>query len=75
MSDKQNENNKLAKKLVEINFEDRRDMQYLAIKKWNAGIVTGTEAIEEILDLEKIIYIDINILRQAKGRKPSKGKP
>lgn len=67
MSDEQNKNKELAKKLVEINFEDRRQLQYCAMKKWDMGYSTGVEAIEEILMCEKVITIDIETLRRARN--------
>jgi hypothetical protein len=67
MSDEQNKNTELAKKLVEISLEDRRQLQYCAMKKWDSGLLTGVQAIEEILSLEKIIKIDIDHLRRARG--------
>lgn len=69
MPDSKDKDNELAKKLVAINLEDRRHLQYLSMKKWNAGLLTGSEVIEEILDLEKIIQIDITTLRRARGGK------
>ena len=77
MSDEQNKNKELAKKLVDINIEDRRQLQYCAMKKWDAGLSTGMEAIEEILNLEKIITIDIATLRRARNgqvHKPEVGE-
>jgi len=59
----------LAKELVAINLEERKYLQYLSMKKWNAGLLTGVEAITEILDLEKIVQIDITTLRRARGGK------
>jgi len=67
MSNEQNKNKELAKKLVEINLEDRRQLQYCAMKKWDAGLSTGMEAIDEILELERIITIDIGALRRARN--------
>ena len=67
MSDKQDKNKELAKKLVDINLEERRQLQYCSLKKWDAGYLTGLEAVEEILMYEKIINIDIGTLRRAKG--------
>jgi hypothetical protein len=77
MSDEQNKNKELAKKLVEINLEDRRQLQYCAMKKWDAGLSTGMEAIDEILELERVIHIDIGTLRRARNgqvHKPQVGK-
>jgi hypothetical protein len=67
MSDEQNKNKELAKKLVDINLEDRRQLQYCALKQWDAGYLTGIEAIEEILALEKFIRIDVDTLRRARN--------
>ena len=69
MSDNKNKTSKLAKELVKISQEERRQLQYLALKKWDAGHLTGLETIEEILDLEKIIKIDINKIREARNGK------
>ena len=69
MSDDENKNRELAKELVAINLEERKYLQYLSMKKWNAGLLTGVEAITEILDLEKIVQIDITTLRRARGGK------
>jgi len=67
MPDKKDKGSKLAKKLVAINHEDRRQMQYMTMKEWDAGLITGVEAIEAIVDLEKIINVDIATLRNAKA--------
>ena len=75
MSDDKNKNRELAKKLVEINFEDRRQLQYLSMKKWDAGYLTGVEAIDEILSFEKLITIDIATLRAARNPQEIKKKP
>lgn len=77
MSNEQDKNKELAKKLVEINFEDRRQLQYCAMKKWDAGLITGMEAIDEILELDRIIRIDINTLKRARNgqvHQPQVGK-
>lgn len=77
MSDSENKNKELAKKLVDINLEDRRQLQYCAMKKWDQGLLTGIEAIEEILMYEKLIMIDIETLRRARGgqiQKPQNGQ-
>lgn len=77
MSDSENKNKELAKKLVDINLEDRRQLQYCAMKKWDQGFLTGIEAIEEILMYEKLITIDIETLRRARGgqvQKPQNGQ-
>ena len=70
MSDGNDKNKELAKKLVSINLEDRRQIQYMTLKEWDAGYLTGLEAIEKIVSLEKIIHIDIQTLKRAR----SKGK-
>lgn len=75
MSDKQDKNRELAKKLVDINFEDRRQLQYMSMKKWDAGRITGVEAIDEILAYEKLITIDIETLRAARNPQEIKEKP
>ena len=67
MSDGNDKNKELAKKLVSINLEDRRQLQYMTLKEWDAGYLTGVEAIEKITSLEKIIDIDIETLRKARG--------
>ena len=67
MSDDKNKNKELAKKLVDINHEDRRTLQYMTMKEWDLGYLTGTEAIERILDLERIIHVDLDVLRRAKS--------
>ena len=68
MSDNENKNKELAKKLVDINLEDRRQLQYLSMKKWDRGILTGLEAVEEILMDERMLTIDIVTLRAARGQ-------
>ncbi len=67
MSDGENKNKELAKKLVDINFEDRRQLQYVTLKEWDLGYITGVEAIERILELDKIITVDIEVLRRARS--------
>ena len=74
MADKENKNKELAKKLVAINHEDRRQMQYMTMKEWDAGLITGMEAIDSIVNLEKIINIDVQTLRRAKAGQVNKKK-
>lgn len=67
MSDNENKNKELAKKLVAVNLEDRRELQYCTMKQWDLGYLTGIEAIEQILAYEKLITIDIETLRRARN--------
>lgn len=70
MSNEQDKNKKaLAKKLVEINLEDRRQIQYMYMKEWDLGVLTGSEAIQKIVDAERVIFIDAATIKRARGKK------
>ena len=43
--------------------EKRRELQHQVLKDWDKGSLTARECIERILDLEKIIVLDKNILQ------------
>ena len=51
--------NKLAKTIVENTIEQRRELQYKELKKWDAGQITGLEAIENILEIDKIVFFNL----------------
>ena len=51
--------NKLAKTIVENTIEQRRELQFKELKKWDAGQTTGLEAIENILEIDKIIFFNL----------------
>ena len=51
--------NKLAKTIVENTIEQRRELQYKELKKWDSGQITGLEAIENILEIDKIIFFNL----------------
>lgn len=46
-----------AKKIQEFSLEERRNRQYHILKLWDAGRLNGRACIEQILDLEKMIYL------------------
>ena len=51
------------KKIIDAATQDRRRQQYEELKKWDMGVTTGLQCIENIIELEKIIFIG-NKLRQ-----------
>ena len=67
MSNDENKKKNLAKKMTELSYETRRDVQYSVLKQWDRGYITGNQAIEEIVGLEKLIYIDVNYLARARS--------
>ena len=40
------------------------------LKEWDAGLITGVECIQQIVDAEKVIHIDLATLRRARSGKP-----
>lgn len=59
---------KLAKVVVDKALEHRRDMQFDILELWGDGRITGTECIERILELEKIVPVDFKAARKARGK-------
>ena len=55
MSDK----SKLVKTIVDNTIEKRRDLQFEEMKRWDSGKITGIEAIENILQIEKLIFFNM----------------
>lgn len=51
------DNKEVAKRIADEAFEIRRELQYQAMLDWDAGLMTGTEAIEKITNEERVIYI------------------
>ena len=51
------DNKEVAKRIADEAFEIRRELQYQCMLNWDAGLLTGTEAIESIVNEEKIIYV------------------
>jgi hypothetical protein len=49
--------NTKAKRVLEEATKERRLRQYSEMKKWDVGKITGIECIENIIELEKIIFI------------------
>ena len=45
----------------------RRKMQYEALLQWDRGYYSARECIEKIIELEKLIYIDPQLLRSLKN--------
>lgn len=46
-----------ARQVLEEATKERRLRQYSEMKKWDIGKITGIECIENIIELEKIIFI------------------
>lgn len=76
-----NLNKDVAKRIAEEAFDVRRELQFNQMMNWKDGIITGMEAIEEIVELEKLIIVkekfsyyreQIKLLQQR--RKNNKGK-
>lgn len=51
------------RKILDEATLDRRRQQYEELKKWDMGRTTGLQCIENIIELEKIIFLG-NKLRQ-----------
>lgn len=47
----------LAKDLQERSLEERRQRQFLQLKNWDMGKITGVQCIENIVNLEKIVFL------------------
>lgn len=76
-----NLNTEVAKRIAEEAFDIRRELQFNQMMNWKDGIITGMEAIEDIVQLEKLIIVkekfsyyrdQIKLLQQR--RKNEKGK-
>lgn len=66
MSDK----SKLVKTIVDNTIEKRRELQFQEMKKWDSGKITGIEAIENILEIEKLIFFNMKETKEElKGKK------
>ena len=66
MSDK----SKLVKTIVDNTIEQRRELQFKEIKRWDSGQITGIEAIENILQIEKLIFFNMKEAKdELKGKK------
>ena len=48
--------------IKEISLDKRRELQYAAILEWDKGKLSGTECIERIVDLEKLVFLDPKII-------------
>lgn len=72
MSDDEHKKKELAKKLVEISHEDKRYVQFQLLKAWQGGYITGRECLDEVVGLEKIIYLDTNYLKGLRNGKIQK---
>lgn len=46
-----------AKKIVDTSLEERRERQFRVLKMYGAGKITPNQAIDTIVDMEKIVYI------------------
>ena len=51
-------NKKLAKEIVKNSIEIRRELQYEEMCKWDRQEITGVEAIENIVNIEKVIWLN-----------------
>ena len=66
MSDK----SKLVKTIVDNTIEQRRELQFKEMKRWDSGQITGIEAIENILQIEKLIFFNMKEAKdELKGKK------
>jgi len=50
-------NKDVAKRIAEEAFDIRRELQFNEMMEWRAGEQTGMEALEKILDHEKVIIV------------------
>ena len=60
-------NNTKAQRVLEEATRERRLRQYSEMKKWDIGKITGIECIENIIELEKIVFIG-NKMQQPKKK-------
>lgn len=67
-------NNTKARKVLEEATKERRLRQYSEMKKWDIGKITGIECIENIIELEKIVFIGNKIQRPQKKLLKGPGK-
>ena len=44
--------------------EKRRELQYMIMKQWSAGKMTGRDCLEQIISLEKIIFLDEKTIKR-----------
>ncbi len=66
-----------AKELQKISLEARRSIQFSVLKNWDKCKITGRQAIESIIELEKIIFMkkeDIQRIKDGKIYKPEDQK-
>lgn len=54
--------------LLKLSIETRRQYQHDSMKRWSKGLTTGRECIEEVLALEKVIYLDDKVLKEYRKR-------
>lgn len=55
--------------LLDKSTLERRHRQYEELKKWDLGHTTGLQCIENIIELEKIIFVGNNLRRQPEMKK------
>lgn len=48
--------------IKERSLDKRRDLQFHILVDWNNGKLTGDECIERIVELEKLVFLDKNII-------------
>lgn len=72
------ENKEVAKRIADEAFDIRRELQFNEMLEWKEGNLTGMEAIDRILDHEKVIIVpekvghykkQIQLLREKKDKK------
>ena len=61
-----------AKKLLNYAIKERRLRQYNQIKRWDKGIISAEECIENIVELDKLIALDMDSIRRKKDGNKSR---
>ena len=58
--------NPIAKQVQERSLHERRQRQFIQLKNWDAGKISGTQCIENIVNLEKIVFVGdmIKVIRK-----------
>lgn len=58
----------LTKKATELSLQKRREYQFQVMQHWDQGKITGKTCIEEILLLERIIFVNPKQLQELKEK-------
>lgn len=51
-----------VKEIKERSTDRRRELQYKVLKDWDMGKLTGLDCIQRIIDLEKIVPLNKDII-------------